>query len=435
MVERLSTSAPACDAMAKRGTRRIRLPIWPELCCCGGMGSGRLTRAKWGRGRRSIAVPPQEPVFNSLYGGGENRLDLSQQAFSPTEPVRHYAIDAAVVARYRDEFRVALPKRYFTDGFMFEEMAFDSAVCGYFNRDLARAMALAEWGTTNLDDWFEVQYLLEDAIVRICSCWDYLFQHLSQFIDSDTAPLATRWGRDELLGMRAYDFDWVEHADNSSSLLAVPKALHAALKDVDAVRGYYSFRYHTTQDGSKNLFRHLRDTYDESAWISEIRQLFRSRTTKNLYKLRNEVVHVRSLSSTLAISDSLACGVPSTGIVSGGVAASDETWRLVSDGHKILRTAIPKLRKAIITQDLPKPKGQSRNGLHVHELNCRSCGAVTPVPCPADIRGMLFCRNCAVWIPEDEADVGETVAVNHRVFGNIAHSYLRRASEHIARES
>lgn len=369
-------------------------------------------------------------VFDTIRDGDDNFLDLNQKAFSAQDSVRYYTISPQLVSKYQDEFRVTLPEKYLTDGNPYQAPVFDSAVCGYFNRDLARAMALADWGISRLDDWYELQYLLEDAVIRTCSCWEYLFQHLSYFIDLDKGPLASRWGRDELLGMRAYDYDWVSGANNVHTLLSVPKPVHEALKGVNAVKNYYSFRYLTTQDGSKKFFRHLRDTYAETEWINGIRRLFRAEPTKKLLKLRNDIAHVYSLSNTMAFKDSNHLGPPVTAIKAGHEDAH-EVWKLVRSAHKALAKAIPLLRRALIIQDLPNPKEKEAYPFHVHELVCESCQAVTPLPCPIDLCGMVFCRNCATWTPEGEAKINDAIPVSHAAFASIMHHHFEKMAEHI----
>lgn len=380
--------------------------------------------------RVDIQPDRRDRVFNTLKEGNDSFLDLDQKAFSPRDSVRYYTVSPGLLSKYQNEFRVTLPEKYLTDGNPSQAPVFDSAVCGYFNRDLARAMALADWGISHLEDWYEVQYLLEDAVIRTCSCWDYLFQHLSYFIDLDQGPLASRWGRDELLGMRAYDYDWIRGANNVHTLLSVPKPVHEALNSVNAVKNYYSFRYLTTQDGSKKFFRHLRDSYAESEWINGIRRLFRDQSTKKLLKLRNDIVHVYSLSNTMALKDSEQLGPPVTGVAFNYEDPHD-VWNLLISTHKALAKAIPLLRRALIIQDIPSPKENETHLFHVHELVCGSCHTVTPIPCPIDLCGMVFCRNCTTWTPEDEVEINDAVPVSHVAFASLVHNHFERMIEHI----
>lgn len=371
-------------------------------------------------------------VFNTKSEGSDDFLDLTHEAFSPRDSVRYYTVSPGLMSKYQNEFRITFQETDFINNLSMHTVPFDSAVCGYFNRDLARAMALADWGMSRLDDWYEVQYLLEDAVIRLCSCWEYLFQHLSYFIDLDEGPLASNWGRAELLGTRAYDYEWVKEADNSESLLAVPKPLHEALKGVNAVKNFYSFQYLSTQDGSKKFFRHMRDNYAEHEWINRIKKLFREPETKALRELRNDIVHVYSLTNTIALRESNHLGIPTTGFNFSHKDPRD-IWKLLVPAHKTLSKAIPLLRKALITEDLPEPKELEGVLFHAHELVCNSCHAVTHLPCPIDLRGMVFCRNCATWTPEEEAEIKDAIPLNHIVFTSLVHEHVERMSEHIER--
>ncbi|MBT2484958.1 MULTISPECIES: hypothetical protein [unclassified Microbacterium] len=287
---------------------------------------------------------------------------------------------------------------------------FDGLVSAFFNRDLAQAMAVAQRSAEAHPEELSTRYVVEDAIRRHCSCWDYLFQILVHFLGLQDGVLPQRRDKERLASMVMFDLDFP--ADHGiTHVRQTPKDRQEALRAFRRIRKTVEF----SDKGSRadRFFKRVRMQYAPSEWLSEVKRLLRTPSVREIHDLRNQITHAHPLTAQMYPSFDFG-GVPGPGLSYRKPANVVSLMSTLNAAHSNLERAVRVARTAIVGFEVPNSKGNAGVRFEVDELACADCGERTFLPRLMPPSHNRFCRLCGA--NEDRLECTATTPVPQPVW-------------------
>lgn len=376
----------------------------------------------------------------SYFEGGFSKVQLLQSDYYPSWQYPDHASIRSLTTKYVSEFSVKVDGGGINDAGGFNLIPFDDSVVGFFNRDVAHAMAEAEWAMrSDSVTIYQKVYALENAIARHCSCWEYLFQIISVHLQLEDSFYATRDGLRQVLGQAVYDQELipVQHGYHVDYYGRSHSESLRIIKDLKKRFDFVNPRF-----DARAFFKHMKNYYGFSGWLQEVKKLFRDSHTGRVREYRNTFSHVHGLSSVAFIDDRRG---PTRRVAINGSRLDPvdvaKMWKTLERSHSNLERAIQIVRTAILQSDHPNSKQNEDVEFRARQVKCLHCDVSTFVPLPdrlPGIDGRVYCQNCGWWPREDEMmDMGNVVDINEVVWQALIGDRLRsmRGREDLLRAS
>jgi hypothetical protein len=337
-------------------------------------------------------------------------VDLQHLSMSP----QWRTIDSRAVNELFRSYQSELEPLYRTKVYAWEIglylAHFDGLVSAFFNRDLAQAMAVAQRSAETYPDELSTRYVVEDAIRRHCSCWDYLFQILVHFLGLQEGMLPRRRDKDRLASMVMFDMDFP--ADHGITYVRqTPKGREEALQAFRRIRKTVEF----SDKGSRadRFFKRVKLQYAPSEWLSEVKRLLRTPSVREVHDVRNQIAHAHPLTAQMYPSFDFG-GIPGPGLSYQKPPNIASLMTILTAAHADLERALRVARTAVVGFDIPNSKGNAGVTFEVDELACSDCGERTFLPRLIPPSSSRFCRACGA--SEDRLESVETTPVPQPVW-------------------
>lgn len=301
----------------------------------------------------------------------------------------------------------------------------DATVCRYFNTDLVRAMALADWASKNCSDDSQVFYLLEDAINRQCACWEYLFQNLVHVVGFEQHTMPSRISRDEMLGMAAYDMEFLPQGD-----MYTINYRERDYKEAAAIirKRRQQLGYLQTGSRAEQFFKEVDQRYARGSWLDDVKLLFRDHPVKKVREWRNSILHNYPLGSLHRITGE---GGTFPGNHFSGSPTPEVPATLVlknlTQAHARLKKAIVLTRRAAFANNLPNSAATAGVQYYAERKTCPHCDQSTNIPIPdpgMEAFDKFYCQNCGLWSPGDVVQIVETIQAPEHVYASLLRERL-----------
>ena len=269
---------------------------------------------------------------------------------------------------------------------------FDGLVSAYFNRDLARAMATAEWAMEHRPEAPASIYLVEDAVLRHCACWDYAFQMLVHFLGMQDDVLPQHQDRKLLLHMVSFNLDFIEEG-GVTHIRSTPKSRDEALRAFRTARK----RTEVIEKGARGdrFFKRVNRTFAHSEWLTVVRAHLRSQPVRRVHELRNQIAHAHPMSAQ-TFPEFAEVGIPGPSLSLTPLKPDDiiKEFEVLRDAHRELEAALRTIRTAMLNYAIPNVKANAGVTYQVHTLICNACSVQTFMPQSPSGTDFLICRAC-----------------------------------------
>lgn len=322
-----------------------------------------------------------------------------------------------LLLEYRDEFRPKLLKKETTTDFgmvmtcspLIEEIKY------YFNNDLCLSVATSIAISRNTDFNLRTHaYYVENAIIRISNCWEYLFIILNQFYQTDL--IVGHDIRDKIIYTKCHDIKFIKKGEGYKiKVTSLPDNQIEEIKP-DLEKEHKLFNISINK--KKNIFtRILKKKYTVNDSLQSLLDIYFSEEVKEVIALRNEMVHRRSLGAKYTMA-------PLDVIPGQGVSVNQQGWYSFKEidiklekNLVAIRQAIQLMINIIFSNEVPNLSVNGNLTFFVFKVKCNNCTKILLIN-DIILKGLesikisAICPNCN----SKDTDVGEKMEVSDRYY-------------------
>lgn len=278
-----------------------------------------------------------------------------------------------LLLRYRDEFHPKLLKTETTTDFgtvmicmpLIEEIKY------YFNNDLCISVATSIAVTRNTDFNLRTHaYYVENAIIRISNCWEYLFIILNQFYQTDL--IVGNDIRDNIIYAKCHNIKFIKKGEGYK-IKATPLPDNEIEEIKPALEKEHKL-FNISINKKKNIFtRILKKKFTTNDSLQSLMDIYFSAEIKEIIALRNEMVHRRSLGSKYTMA-------PLDFIPGQGVSIDQQGWCSFKEidiklekNLVAIQQAIQLMINIIFSNEVPNLKVNEGLTFFVFKVKCNNC--------------------------------------------------------------
>lgn len=279
----------------------------------------------------------------------------------------------SMAKQYRSDFKVDMTneKRPFRHEILFVLPLMDE-IKQYFNNEISVSYAIFKVVSRQGNIGRRVKsYYAENSLIRLISIWDYLFQVLSSYLD--TEMLADYQIRDKMLLSRSVDIDFVKQGEGYKVVAKpyTPEIKKKVKKEI--IKGNPVIKI-TDINRDNTLLKFIKKKFVKNERINQLFDLYKSDSVMKLKEIRHQVIHRRSIGSTFSI-DSIDVFFHAQGIDAKheGWIKIDELEELFDKNIIIVREAVQILNNIIRFDDYPNTKENGLKKFTAKNIWCDSC--------------------------------------------------------------
>ncbi|WP_242396688.1 hypothetical protein [Clostridium butyricum] len=323
--------------------------------------------------------------------------------------------------KYRDEFKPNLLNDSCTTdkAMILATLPLIEELKSYYNNDLcisvATSVEVAKRTKFNLRTH---AYYAENALVRICNTWEYLFIILNQFLDTDL--IVGNDVRNKVIEAKCHNIDFVKSKSGYKPVIT-PLADNVIEEIKPILKKKHKLFKISTKKKANSFHKAFKKKYSVNDNLQIILQIYYGDDVKEMIELRNEFIHRRPLGAKFSVA-------PIDFIPAQGIDINPKGWydfqkldEKLEKNLSIIRTAIQMLVDIIFSNDVPKLKINESKTFFAYKVWCNNCSRELlindcTVECFKNHDSSLICPYCK----KNDTVVNEKIEVHDRYyFSNI----------------
>jgi hypothetical protein len=300
---------------------------------------------------------------------------------------------------------------------------------GFFNEDLAFAVGMYVSMVNRSSGSERLRaYHGENAVIRVFSLWEYIFQVLREWLGLNLAR--DRQMFDDLKNLSVYDLDFVPHPSGAEKVIYSPKS---AADSRQALRRLAdNTRYMMLDKRARAIRKQIRREYADIGFAETVINNYKTPHVARLRDVRDTVIHIHHLGAPMRFgNDSPMPVLPGdmSMMINSPLVAEKELCDLLRKNVRSLKDSIASLQQAIFDEDLPSPKSLAGRQFVLAHFPCPACRREFNIP--TEILGILSADNSPLICPLCGYDFPipgeyESFDTNHFVYFELLEDYPKR---------
>ena len=282
----------------------------------------------------------------------------------------------------------------------------------YYNNELCLTLAMAKAFVDNSNQKELTSFHFENSIFRIVSFWDYSLSMLNEYLnfgfhtDTIAKEKATYYaGKKAVYEKREgyYELHYVDLDEDEK------KEKHKEVKNIKVI-------------SDKAMFEKYKKNHYPTERLNKYFELLNSEKLRELKKIRNQIIHTRSLGTNMMVKFSHLHMKNAISNSKKGWIDYNHTFKLIEENLNNIHEALICLSEIINLDEFPNFVDTGDRKFYMYDIVCSKCGFEDRIPASlVNDNGVKVCHSC--W--DNEMIIREKLRTNEINHGSALYNYSK----------